>query len=201
MRGEYHDDYKRFMNVILERGDAELVPENEVEAPARWYIPHHGVYNPKKPGKIRVVFDCSTRLHGTCLNDLLLQGPDLISSLAGVLCRFRKGPIAFSCDVEKMYHQFHVSESHRDFLRFVWWESGDTTGPLLDYRMKVHIFGATSSPDCANFGLKKIAKDHAAISADASVCREASMLMTDCMLGTRLVRRLMYLARPGRFAN
>ena len=24
-----------------------------------WYIPHHGVYHPSKPGKIRVVFDRS----------------------------------------------------------------------------------------------------------------------------------------------
>ena len=24
-----------------------------------WYIPHHAVYHKKKPGKIRVVFDCS----------------------------------------------------------------------------------------------------------------------------------------------
>ena len=24
-----------------------------------WYLTHHGVYHPQKPGKIRVVFDCS----------------------------------------------------------------------------------------------------------------------------------------------
>ena len=165
---EYQIDYIKFMNVILDRGDAELVPENEIECKERWYIPHHGVYHPKKPGKIRVVFDCSAKHHGVCLNDLLLQGPDLISSLSGVLCRFRKGPVAFACDIEKMYHQFHVSEPHRDFLRFLWWEGGDTTGPLRDYRMKVHIFGAVSSPGCANFGLKQIAKDHRSVSPEAS---------------------------------
>ncbi|XP_070183281.1 uncharacterized protein, partial [Littorina saxatilis] len=175
----YREDYIKFMNVILERGDAELIPKNEVEVPNRWYIPHHGVYNDKKPGKIRVVFDCSARHLGTSLNDLLLQGPDLISSLSGVLCRFRKGPIAFSCDVEKMYHQFHVSEPHRDFLRFLWWKDGDTSGQPLDYRMKVHIFGATSSPGCANFGLKQVAKDNATISAKASAFLQRDFYVDD----------------------
>lgn len=58
-KSDYYEDYVKFMNTILDRGDAELVPDNEIDTPVRWYIPHHGVYNPKKPGKIRVVFDCS----------------------------------------------------------------------------------------------------------------------------------------------
>ena len=28
------------------------------------------------------------------------------------------------------------------------------------YRMKVHLFGAASSPGCANFGLKFLAEEH-----------------------------------------
>lgn len=163
-----HQDYRTFMNEIIKRGDAELIPENEIDKESRWYIPHHGVYHPKKPDKIRVVFDCSAKYQNSCLNDLLLQGPDLINSLNGVLCRFRKGPIAFCCDVEKMYHQFHVTRHHRDYLRFLWWEDADTTKPLQDYRMKVHIFGAKSSPGCANYCLKQIAKDNEEIHPESS---------------------------------
>ena len=33
-----------------------------------WYLSHHGVYHPNKPGKIRVVFDLSVEHKGTCLN-------------------------------------------------------------------------------------------------------------------------------------
>ena len=42
-------------------GFAEKVPREEVSDKTRrvWYIPHHGVYFKKKPGKIRVLFDCS----------------------------------------------------------------------------------------------------------------------------------------------
>lgn len=167
-RPRYKDHYMTFMKEILDRGDAEKVPAGELDISTSWYIPHHGVYHPKKPDKVRVVFDCSARYQGTCLNDHLLQGPDLINPLIGVLCRFRQEPIAFTCDVEKMYHQFRVSRQHQDYLRFLWWEDGDLSKTPVDYRMKVHLFGATSSPGCANFGLKQIAKDHKEISVEAA---------------------------------
>lgn len=167
-RPEYKDHYVTFMSDVIDKGHAEQVPERESNPPTRWYIPHHGVYNDKKPGKIRVVFDCSVRHQGFCINDELLQGPDLINSLIGVLCRFRKGKIAYTCDIEQMFYQFYVTPPHRDYFRFLWWEAGDITRALVDYRMKVHIFGATSSPGCANFGLKQIAKDYAYIHAEAA---------------------------------
>ena len=33
----------------------------------------------------------------------------------------------------------------------------DSFGGLIECRMKVHLFGATSSPGCASYGLKYIA--------------------------------------------
>ena len=53
-----------------------------------WYLHHHGVCNPNKPGKVRVVFDCACQWKGVSLNKELLQGPDLTSSLIGVLLSF-----------------------------------------------------------------------------------------------------------------
>ena len=54
-------------------------------------------------------------------------------------------------DAEKMFHQSRVDKKDHDYLRFLWNDD--------NYRMKVHLFGATSSPGCANYGLKQIAKD------------------------------------------
>ena len=125
-----------------------------------WYIPHQGVYHPRKPEKIRVVFDCSAKYEGTALNDHLLTGPDLTNGLAGLLCRFRNHPIAVIYDVEKMFHRFHVSAEDRDYLRFLWWENGDTNSEPKDYRMRVHLFGAASSPGCANYGMKYLASQN-----------------------------------------
>lgn len=153
----YYKDYVNFMTDIISRGDAEKVPEEEIENSPAWYIPHHGVYHPHKPGRIRVVFDCSAKFQETCLNDHLLTGPDLTNTLVGVLCRFRKGLVAVMCDIERMFHQFHVKVEDQDYLRFLWWESGNLESKPSTYRMKVHLFGAASSPGCANFGLKHLA--------------------------------------------
>ena len=60
-----------------------------------------------------------------------------------------------------MFHQFEVAKEHRDFLRFFfWWEDGDSAKSPVEYGMAVHLFGAASSPVCANYGLKRIAQDH-----------------------------------------
>ena len=123
-----------------------------------WYIPHHGVYHPKEPGKIRVLFDCSREFAGESLKRHLLL-PDLTNTLIGVVCRFRQEPVAVMCDILGMCHQLHVNPEHRNFLRFFWWDSGSIDSDPEECRMTVHLFGVTSSPGCANFALKKVASD------------------------------------------
>lgn len=142
---------------MIKSGYAERSP---VTNGKKWYIPHHGVYVPKKPDKIRVVFDCSAEFHGQSLIRNLLQGSDLTNTLRGVLSRFRQDSVAFICDVEAMVHQVIVNEEHRDFLHFLWWNNGNTRKEPLEYRMTLHLFGATSSPGCANLGLKSAAEDN-----------------------------------------
>lgn len=156
---QYSEHYKAFMEEIINKGDAEPAPAI-LEGETVWYIPHHGVYHPQKPDKLRVVFNCSAKFRGISLNDTFLTGPDLINSLVGVLCRFRKEQVAVTCDIEKMFHQFLVPSGERNYLRFLWWEGGDMEKEPQDYRMAVHLFGATSSPGCANFGLKYLAQQH-----------------------------------------
>ncbi|XP_062610192.1 uncharacterized protein LOC134271972 [Saccostrea cucullata] len=158
---KYSEHYVSFMKELISNGFAERVPKTEigVDSGQEWYIPHHGVYHPQKPGKLRVVFDCSARYMGQSLNDHLLQGPDMMNMLFGVLCRFRKEPVAFVCDIEQMFHQFKVNVEHRNYLRFLWWDDGNFNKDPTTYRMTVHLFGAVSSPGCANFGLRQAATD------------------------------------------
>ena len=108
---------------MLAKGYAEKAPQTNKET---WYLPHHGVYYPRRPSKIRVVFDCSTEYEGQSLNKHLLQGPDLTNTLQGALCRFREERVAFTCDIEAMFCQVRMKEEHRDYLRFLWWPDGDT---------------------------------------------------------------------------
>lgn len=76
----------------------------------------------------------------------------------GILIQFRQYRITLMCDVEKMYHQFHVYES--DILHFLRWKDGDLNQPACEFHMKVHLFGAASSSVCANYGLKHLATEH-----------------------------------------
>ena len=153
------EDYVAFMDQLIENY-AEKVPTLPTDCTKHLnYIPHSGVYHPKKPNKIRVVFDCSAKYGGVCLNDYLLTGPSLLNDLIAVFCRFRKEEVALVADIESMFLRFYVREQDRDLLRFLWWSNGDPANPVCEYRLKVHLFGAGSSPACANFGLKRAADD------------------------------------------
>ncbi len=65
---QFKHDYMIFMEGVIRDGDAEIADE-QLDMGNLWYIPHQGVYQPKKPNKIRVVFDCSAKYDGTALND------------------------------------------------------------------------------------------------------------------------------------
>ena len=183
---KFLEDYKVFMKNVV-HSCAEKVPQDRlnVQDGKVNYVPHTGVYHPRKPGQIRVVFDCSARYDGVSINDCLLQGPDLLNGLLGVLCRFREEKIAFMMDVKSMFHQFYVSEHHRDLLRFLWWEDGDQDKDVVEYRMKVHLFGAASSPGCANFGLKRAADDgEEEFGADAATLIRENFYVDDGLKST-----------------
>ena len=124
-----------------------------------WYLPHHGVMNPKKPGKVRVVFDAAARSGGTSLNEELLTGPDLANSLIGVLLRFRQRRFPISADIKAMYHQVRVAEEDQPALRFLW-RGADRQKPPDTYQMQVHVFGAASSSCAVNYALRKCAMDN-----------------------------------------
>ena len=159
---KFREDYVACLEKVIGDGFTEKVPLDVLERSDGkvWFIPHHGVYHHKKPDKIRVVFDCSAHSQGTSLNDELFQGPDLTNNLVGVLIRFRQEPVAVMGDVQSMFHQVRVPEEDRDLLRFLWWPRGDFSKELEEYRMTVHLFGAVSSPSCANFAMRRNAEDH-----------------------------------------
>jgi hypothetical protein len=144
------------MKEMIDKGYARKVPQDQLTVTKGniWYIPHHGVYHKKKPGKIRVVFDCSCKYQGVALNDVLLQGPDLTNNHLGVLLRFRQERLALMADIEGMFLQVRVPEVERNLLRFLWWTDGKIDQDPDEYQMNMYLFGAVSSPSIANFTLR-----------------------------------------------
>ncbi len=151
---EMRDQFLEFMRKIIDNKHAEVAPPLE-ENEECWYLPIFGVYHPQKPGNIRVVFDSSAKYFGTSLNDVLLSGPDLNNSLIGVLIRFRKEQVAVIADIQQMFHCFLVHRDHRNFLRFLWYRDNDMSKDIIDYRMRVHVFGNSPSPSVAIYGLRR----------------------------------------------
>ena len=150
-------EYTKFIDDMLSKGYAQKV-ESSYPEDEQWFVPHHGIYHPRKK-KLRVVFDCSSKFRGKSLNSELIQGPDLTNQLVGVLTRFRQHPIATIADIESMFYQVRIPEEQRRYLQFLWWEDGDSRNNVQSYEMCVHLFGSTSSPSCANYALRKAASD------------------------------------------
>ena len=153
--------YKAVIEEYVNKGYARKLTPEEAAKRSRvtWYLPHHPVFNINKPNKCRVVFDAAAKFDGTSLNDQLYQGPDLANNLTGVLIRFREEEIAFTADLEAMFHQVKVPPRDADALRFLWW-SGSLDNFPDEYQMLVHIFGAASSPCCANRAVQQTADDN-----------------------------------------
>lgn len=53
-----------------------------------------------------------------------------------------------------------MNEEDTSLLRFLWWPDGDTSKRLEQSRMTADLFGAISSPGCANFAPQKSAEDN-----------------------------------------
>ena len=92
-------------------------------------------------------------------NKELPPSPDLMNSLLGVLIRFRRETTTIMCNIEQMFHSFHVDPNHKDFLCFLWFENNKLGKPIAEYQMNIHLFGNSPSPAVATFGLKKTATD------------------------------------------
>ncbi|KAK2564470.1 hypothetical protein P5673_011912 [Acropora cervicornis] len=66
------------------------------------------------------------------LHDHLLQGPDQLNTLLAILCRFKEESVTFMTDFKSMFHQFMVSEEHRDLLKFSWWKARNPKNEVVE---------------------------------------------------------------------
>ena len=152
---KFFADYQTFMKDIILQC-AEEVPVNRLEDQDGIvnYVPHTCVYNPKKPGQIRVVFDCSAQFKGVSFSDYLLQGPDLYERSVGYLVSSSQGK---RCIYDgRQEHVLSLRGCRRrqgsvTFSLVVGW--GSTKGGNRLYRMKVHLLGASSSQVARILGL------------------------------------------------
>ncbi|XP_049284605.1 uncharacterized protein LOC125764417 [Anopheles funestus] len=147
---------------LLEKGYIHKATAAELSGadPKRiWYLPLGVVTNPKKPGKVRIIWDAAAKVQGTSLNDMLLKGPDELASLPGVLFRFRAYGIAVCADVKEMFLQIRMRKEDTHAQRFLWREN--PTDDVEVYLVDVVTFGSACSPATAQYVKNRNAKEHA----------------------------------------
>ena len=60
-------------------------------------------------------------------------------------------PIALISDIQQAFHNIKIDESHRDVLRFLWYDNILNDDPnIITYRFARLLFGLTSSPFILN---------------------------------------------------
>ncbi|XP_021966036.1 uncharacterized protein LOC110861240 [Folsomia candida] len=157
---EFLKSYYSKITEYLNKGYARILSPEEAATTTNKtnYIPHFMAYNPKKPGKLRFVFDAAANNHGRSLNDHLLQGPDKLVPLPNILLKFRQRQIALTADIEDMFHRAKVKHDDAQAQRFLW-RGSDRTRPPDILEMGVLIFGATCSPTCAQEAKNKNAAE------------------------------------------
>lgn len=179
---DYADRYKKEISKLLDNGYARELTDNELSADHVWYLPHFGVQNPNKPGKLRLVFDAAAKVDGVCLNDYLLTGPDLYNSLYGIMLRFRENKIVIIGDIRDMFLRILIRPSDQHVLRFLWQESSDS--PTQVCSMQSLIFGATCSPFVAQYIKNKNALKYKDLNPEAVDVIINNHYMDDCCHST-----------------
>ena len=146
---QIRDNYNKTLRIDWEKNYVKPVGMQDPPPDRIWYLPHHPVENPNKPGKVRRVANAASKFRGQSLNSNLLTGPELLNSLLGVLMRFRENRIAVLADIEGMFMQTAINQTDKSDLRFLW---------INDKQIQQHqftrlIFGATCSASCAIYVL------------------------------------------------
>lgn len=179
------EPFNEAVDEYFKSSHAEVVPPAEINKPLSqvFYLPMHIVYKESSSTtKLRVVFDASAKSStGVSLNDLLLIGPTVHSSLVEVLLRFRLYRVALITDVSRMYRAVSLPQSDRDLHRFVWRRNPNE--PLTDYRMTRVTFGVSASSFAANMAVKQNALDHSMDFPLAAAAVEKSFYVDDGLSG------------------
>ncbi|XP_058810950.1 uncharacterized protein LOC131675821 [Topomyia yanbarensis] len=156
------DNLHRQIKEYQSKGYAHRASASELSRadPRRiWYLPLGAVINPRKPEKIRLIWDAAASVCGISLNSVLLKGPDQLCSLPGALFRFRQRPIAVSGDIREMFHQIRIRSEDCQSQRFLWRDDPNRKPDI--FLMDVATFGATCSPCSAQYVKNRNAKEFA----------------------------------------
>ncbi|XP_062706112.1 uncharacterized protein LOC134287683 [Aedes albopictus] len=172
----------------LQKGYAHMATDLELKTADHkrmWFLPLGVVIHPKKPNKVRLVWDAAAMVNGVSFNSKLLKGPDLLTPLPSVLSSFRQFPIAVCGDIKEMFHQLSIRKEDRLAQCFLW--RNNSTEPIQVYIMDVATFGATCSPAAAQYVKNLNAREFAEVYPRAAAAIEKKHYVDDYLDSFRSV--------------
>lgn len=177
------ESYINFMREYLSLGHMKLSETNYSPHHPKYFIPHHAVIKENSSTtKVRVVFDASSKsANGVSLNELMLIGPKIQDDLSVILLRWRRFPIAFTADVEKMYRQIRVHPDDHRFQHILWRESSNDT--ISEYALQTVTYGTSCAPHLAVRTLHQLAIDQSNTFPVASNIARHDFYVDDLMSG------------------
>ena len=135
--------WRHYQNVSAKGYTRQVVKDTSTEG--KWYPPHFAIHWPgKTPTKTRIVFDASAGADDVCLNNYIHRGPKLQCDLIYVLLRFRRFPVAVTCDVSEVYLQIELQPEDRPYHRFLWRDMEEREAD--EYEFSRLVFGVNSCP-------------------------------------------------------
>lgn len=179
--------YVAFMEEYENLGHMKEIPLEHAQQLCKFFLPHHGVLKESSTTtKLRVVFDGSVKsTNGRSLNDILLVGPTIQSTLFSILVRFRKHKYVFTADAEKMYRQVLVAEKDRPYQCIVWRKN--TAEPIKCYQLNTVTYGTSAAPFLATRAIVEVASMNQSLFPDACRAIKNDMYVDDLMSGSNTV--------------
>jgi hypothetical protein len=161
------------------------VEESEIHLPS-YTLESHAVYVPSSSTHpVRVVINAKSQCKttGKSLNEILLQGPDYLPNLIGILLRFRTGKVAVVADISKMFLRIKMAKQDQRWLQvFRMMDDGD-----MELFCFISLaFGLKSAPFQAQWVIREHAKQFQARFPAAAEAVERDLYMDDLgKTGTR----------------
>ena len=148
---DLRESYDTIIKTYLDENIVEEVKDDETFENVH-YLPHRTVIrNERDTTKIRAVFNASAKSpKQPSLNDILYSGPCLLPLVQDILLRFRIGETAVVADIQQAFLQISIAETHRNLLRFLWFEDINNSDVVKTLRFDRVMFGLTCSPFLLN---------------------------------------------------
>ncbi|XP_054746099.1 uncharacterized protein LOC129250501 [Anastrepha obliqua] len=178
---------KEYTRVVAEYetlGHMDKITTNiPADATDHYFLPHHAVMKEESTStKVRVVFNVSCpTANGMSLNGVLHPGPELQADMTVLIPRWRLYKYVFNSDIEKMYRQIMVSNTHTKYKRIVFRTC--PKDPISLYELKTVTFGINCAPYLAMRTLLHLADDVENSFPTASNILRKCMYVDDVLAG------------------